>query len=69
MIEQLPIVARATFRDGALYLDERLDLPQGTRVKIVIASTADTGVLDVTDNQIIQEILRQDRDVFQALAE
>ena len=65
---QFPITATATFEDGALKLDQPLNLPAGTRLRIVMAPVTDAAALDAADKQILLDILNQDRDVFQALA-
>jgi predicted DNA-binding antitoxin AbrB/MazE fold protein len=59
----LPVTVGATYENGTLKLDERLELPEGMKLQVTLGSP-----LDATDLTIIRDIIAEDREVFEALA-
>jgi predicted DNA-binding antitoxin AbrB/MazE fold protein len=67
MNAEFPLTVQATYEGGALKLEQPLSLPDGTRLQVTIVPPQDKSVLDSTDQQIMRHVLKEDREVFEAL--
>ncbi len=67
MNANFPLTIQATYEGGALKLEQPLSLPDGTKLQVTIVPPQDKSVLDPTDQQIVRQILEEDREVFEAL--
>ncbi len=67
MNANFPLTIQATYEGGALKLEHPLSLPDGTKLQVTIVPPQDKLVLDSTDQQIMRQVLAEDREVFEAL--
>ena len=67
MSPNFPMTIQATYEGGALKLEQPLSLPDGTKLQVTIVPTQKTLDLDSTDQRIMCQILKEDREVFEAL--
>ena len=62
-----PMTIQAIYEGGALKLEHPLSLPDGTKLQVTIVPPQDKSFLDATDQKILQQVLEEDREVFEAL--
>ena len=67
MNADFPMTIQATYEGGALKLEHPLSLPDGTKLQVTIVPPQDRSILDSTDQQIMRQVLEEDREVFEAL--
>jgi predicted DNA-binding antitoxin AbrB/MazE fold protein len=67
MNANFPLTIQATYESGTLKLEHPLSLADGTKLQVTIVAPQDKSVLDSTDQQIIHQVLEEDREVFEAL--
>ena len=67
MSDNFPMTIQSTYEDGALKLERSLSLPNGTKLQVTIVPPQDKAILDSTDQQIMRQVLEEDREVFEAL--
>jgi predicted DNA-binding antitoxin AbrB/MazE fold protein len=69
MSQPLPITIMGTYEGGVLRLDQPLEIPEGARIQVTVGPLAADTPLDDVDRRIVQQVLEEDHEVFDALAE